>query len=179
MGTVLIPAVTGTAFTIYGTYAAADSYIQASWDDYAAWALLDATGKHRALVKAYRVLSGLRYKADVVSESEADIIEASYMLAGFLATNPEGLGGSGGGSPSDGAVKSVKDTVATVVFFPSTGSQAAKKSPVDGLPRDVLDKVKPYLLRAGSVAGAPYASGTDGVSEFTEDTKFSLIDQGE
>lgn len=177
MGTVKIPDTTGVDYAIYGTKAAAESYLQADLDYYAAWAALSTDNKSRTLVKSYRFLSALPWRTDVTPATEDTVVEASYMLSGYLAVNPGGLGGPGGGSPSEGAVSSVSDTVSRMSFFHSGVAVDARRVMSAALPRDILAKIR--LLLRSAVAGTsavPFASGTDGESQFTDDKKFDLID---
>lgn len=162
---------------IYGTQAGASSYLNLSLEYASAWAAAaPTTTQRRALVHAYRRLSILPWRPGVVPEDVPAVVEASYELAGFLVVNPQGMGGPGGGNSSQGAVREVQDTTRRVAFYYSSAAQAARTSPQDALPRDVLAKIKQYLTRSGSSAGVPVVNGTDGVSEFTDDKKYTLTE---
>lgn len=176
MGTVTIPSTGGSTYTILGTLTEASTYLGGSFAFRAKWNSASADSKASALVDATRYMNDLSWKADVTPSTNQTIIEASYMLAGFFIVNPQGMGGAGGSSASQQAVQEVRDTTRSVSFYYSNSLQQAQFSQVDALPRDILAKIKPFLARGVARTGValPWASGTDGESEFTEDKKFTL-----
>lgn len=176
LGTVTVG---GDTSSIYGTQAGATSWLNLS-DEYAPiWASANvATTQRRALASAYRYLAGLPWRAGVIPDEVEDIVRASYELAAFRIQNPSGMGGPSGGAVGQGVVREVQDTTRRVSFGYSTVAQSARTSPVSALPRDILARIRPYLTKTShpSGIGLPVATGTDGLSEFSEEKKFTLDD---
>lgn len=176
MGTVTIPAVGGSTYTILGTLAAANIYLGGEFDYRKRWNAAVADDKASALVFSTRYLLDLAWKADVVPETTQDIIDASYLLAGGKINNPGLLGGAGGGDPGRGPVQEVQDTTRRVRFQSTSRAEDARVDPVAALPPQIQMKIKPYLARPGVSLAVPYVSGTDGESVASEGNKFTVVD---
>lgn len=188
MGTVTI---NGSSHTITGTLAAATTWISADPDMGETWLLLSADRQGQALVKATRMLNGVRWKGEKSSSSQPnawprtgvtdgdgvvvtdnttplDVENAHYTLAGLLVYNPAILGGPGGGGTNQGAVREVSDGKASASFFYSAAAVAATGSIMSALPRDVKDLVRGYMRKGGSIGVQSEAYGTTGESIFDD-----------
>lgn len=174
MGTVTVG---NEQYTVWGTLAACNTYLNGSRQFRAKWNASTAEDRAASMVDATRMMEDLPWKSSITPSSETRAVEATYMLAGYFLMKPGGLGGPAGGSPTDGAVREVQDTTRRIAFFYSRAAVEARSSLTDALPRDILAKIKSLLSRGqASAASAPYASGADGESEFTEEKKFSLVE---
>lgn len=174
MGTVTVG---NEQYTVAGTLAACNTYLNGSRQFRAKWNASGAEDRAASMVDAYRMMEDLPWKSGITWTNETKAVEASYMLAGYFLMKPGGLGGPAGGSPTDGAVREVQDTTRRISFFYSKAAIEARTSLVDALPRDIYAKIRTLLARGqASAASAPYASGADGESEFTEEKKFSLVE---
>lgn len=118
MATITISAV---EYQSFASVAEADSYLAADMSRYAAWALLTADNKGRALITASRYLATLDWLDGVPSYDTppAVVVEATALFAADIAAKP-----SLGNDASTGSnVKRVKGGEAEVEFFrPTSGS---------------------------------------------------------
>ena len=176
MGTVVIPAVTGSTYTLLGTLAAANVYLNGEFDYRKRWNASQPDDRSSALVFAYRYLMDLPWRADVDPETTQDIIDAGYLLAGTKVMNPGLMGGAGGGDSGRGPVQEVQDTTRRVRFQSTSRAEESRADPVSALPVQIQTKIRPYLARAGVGLVAPFVSGTDGESVASEEKKFTVQD---
>lgn len=177
MTTSIVTLTNTNAYTIWGTLAAADLYLGGLSTYAARWAAADADDRKRALYEATEYLSELSWREGITPSDNESVMKATYILAACLIIDPTIIGGAGGGSVLQGAVRMVKDTTRTVEFHYDQRSAKARTNATNSLPRDVLSKIRPYLLRSatGDVA-LPRATGTSEESAFTSDKLFDLSD---
>jgi hypothetical protein len=185
MGAVIIPAVTGTEYTVYGSVAGLTAYANSSLTWFAAWFAATVDDRARAMVEASKLLdrqawdgSGVGWprtgvtalppsKVPVVDGVTPDeIIDGAYELALAMLAKPAVVAGTSTSSN----VQSVGAGSATVSFF----------SPVTGgrFPDRVMELIGwAFAGSSSSDTIAPmgsYASGTDGCSQFDRRDEYDL-----
>lgn len=176
--TTSIVTIGGESATIWGTTTAANTHLLTDGTYRTAWSAASTDTRALKLVSATRVLDRLVWKDGVTPHDEADVLAAVYELAGTLLINPAILGGPGGGSAARGAVRSVSDGQQRVDFTVTERAARAGLTTRFGLPRDILQLIRPYLARNVSETPAgSYVTGTDGESIMDEsDDQFLMLE---
>ena len=181
--TVLIPASTGSSYTIYGTVAARDAYLLGSLRWNAVWTATGAPDdRNRASVEVEHVLDRLLW-AGTPTQSYPDVQplqwprdgvtgvangttptqveQASYELAALVAEDPEALD-----VVASTVVKMVKAGTAEVEFFgPQTVGRFASR---------IMELLRPYLAGNAIASAAGEVFGDDGEDAFGDDDAFGL-----
>jgi hypothetical protein len=156
MGSVTI---SGNDYDIYGSLAAANTYMAARLGA-DAWSAATDTTKKQALVTASRLIQsyliGRNYNVEPETSTSLSLAEADYELAFALIVDP-GIQDQIQGAQQ--VKKRVKAGTAEVEYFASAGS-ATKRGAMPSIVQSLLDKWIKTQGGGSSGIGIPYASGT-------------------
>lgn len=156
----LVTLTNGATATIYGTFAAAVSYIGSSYGDaYTAWLALSVDDQKRTLISAERFLDRQAWSADYVDfadrDAEAAFAIASYELAAMIAEDPAVTAAADAGTN----VKQVYAGGAGVEYFSGSSASAGTASVLPPILAALLDSYLDDASAAAYLVGGVGAAG--------------------